>query len=109
MADSVPTATRPAEKQGDTPSATAGSKPAYTVREGNVSGAVFVSGTSNPKRKLGTQYRVSLRRSYQHQGSGEWRHTHTLFPEDIPSAIAALEECRTFIEEADKALACGEQ
>ena len=99
MATKTPKAPRPADQQDVTPPAPAGTKPAFTIRRGNVSAAVFVADGANPNGDARARYRVSVRRSYQHQASGEWRHTHTFFPEDIPGVIGTLEECRAFIDE----------
>ena len=105
MAVQAPKAPRPADQQDVTPPAPAGARPAFTIRRGNVSAAVFLADGDSPNKEPRTLYRLSVRRSYRHQASGEWRHTHTFFPDDISAVIAALEECEQFIDQAVEAAA----
>jgi len=100
MATTTPKAERPAEKEDATSSANAGNKPAFTVRRGNVSAAVFVEGITLPSGKVAKLPRVSLRRSYQDRKSGEWKHSHTFNGDDLLPVMEALTECHNFIEAA---------
>ena len=95
MANTSTTAQRPADKQD----ATAPAQPVATVRYGDVSAAVFADTVEVGNGKTATRHRVSVRRSYRDQESGDWKHTNVLFESDLLHAAEALRRCFEIIED----------
>ena len=91
MANTSPTAQRPASQDAKSPA-----RPVARYQIGNVSAAVF---TDSVKKKNGDTFdvfNVSLRRSYK-KADGSLANSHSLRSGDLLSAIEALQKCHTFI------------
>lgn len=71
------------------------SSPIYSVQYGGVSAAVFRKPIGNGKEGI----YVNLRRSYR-DDDGKWVEG-ALRPQDLPSAIRALQRSQEFIEETE--------
>ena len=84
---------RPAKKDN-----TASASPVARVKHWPVSAAVFADKRTAKNGKEYTTYSVDLRRTYR-KSDGQYGNTHTLRRGDVASAIVALQECNTRINE----------
>src|SRR3954465_8634251 len=92
MATQSPKGLRPPTKDETAPATEAGSKPVARFTYGSVSAAVFQQETTTDNGKRRTLSSVSLRKSYR-DAARAWKHSHTLWPDDLPLAITALQQC----------------
>lgn len=74
------------------PSGADGAPVAAFRYRGGVSAAIFSRQVAGKDGRTWTAYSVSLRRSYR-DAQGEWQHTQSLRPEDLPLAILGLQQC----------------
>lgn len=89
----MPKATRPASPKDETsPASTAESKPTAVFRFRNVSAAVFPQEVKTDAGAVRTAFSISLKKSYK-DAKGEWQNSHTLWPDDLPLAVMALQKC----------------
>ena len=94
MANTTPTAQRPAEMD-----ATSSAAPVAAFRFESISAAVFTDSVNLKDGKSADVFHVSLRRAYR-TADGKWQHTNVLRPADLLAASLALLKSYEFCQQA---------
>jgi hypothetical protein len=95
MANTTPTAARPAAKQDGTSSAPSSNRPLAVFRFGSISAAVFAQDITRDG-KTETLPHISLQRAYR-TSDGVWHYTNSLRKADLLFGSYALIKCFEFL------------
>ena len=89
------------QRQPTTTSSSTGRQPEASFRYGACSASVFVNEARRADGTVFTVRRVTLQRSYQDE-QGRWQTTSTFDVNDVPKAIAALEDAYRHVLRANR-------